>query len=252
MRPGFAFLVTVLAVLSAAAVYKNIVRSSGNPNAAVPREIIQLYAQWKQSHGKLYATPAENNHRLQVFHSQKQFIDKANTDYAAAWAAKYRRPLEAPVFALNGFADLTNEEFRVKYTSGSGTSKENVQESLPPKRRKSAESLKQVTPGQYDYIVRSSGSFAPGLSFPFVEAYEKHYFDQMRVRMSFSQQELIDCYNSKDWSEMAAGVNSKGLSLASSYPYVAAVQYCNSAPSRVPAAKMLSYTVAGYDPEFLL
>ena len=110
MRAGFAKLfVVVLAALSAAALYRHVRSSVEKPNSGIPREVIALYASWKQSHGKLYATPAENDHRLKVFYSQKQFVDKANIDYAELRLKRDGEIITENPFALNAFADLTEE-----------------------------------------------------------------------------------------------------------------------------------------------
>ena len=194
MRTGFGALVAVLAVLSAAAVYRTVIQNKTNPAATVPREIIKLYAQWKQSHGKLYATPAEDSHRLTVFYSQKQFIDKANVDYADAMYKRDGVLPEVSAFSLNSFADLTSEEFRVKYTSGVNEKMVEQETVTPFELSEQPKKLRQVPPSsEYPYYPRQTGAYATGSIFPFIEAYEKHYFDMTGIRANFSQQEVIDC-----------------------------------------------------------
>ena len=241
MRAGFPLLVTVLAVLSAAAVYKTISASSGNPNAGVPKEIFQLYAQWKQANGKLYATPAENDHRLQVFFSQKQFIDKANTDYAEALLKRDGATLEVPAFSLNGFADLTSEEFRVKYAGGRVSPSETLEMTDPadvfPEVSESA-GLEQ----SYDIRVRNQGACGSCWAFSAVAAYEKFYFDKTRTRVDFSQQELVDCETGSMGCrggytfKALQYIQGRNIAYASAYPYRGANQACSQVAK--PATKL--------------
>src|SRR3990167_1721988 len=160
MRPAFLkLLVVALAALSAAAVYRHVTKSANNPSSGVPREVISLYSSWKQTHGKLYATPAENDHRLRVFYSQKLFVDQANADYINLKLERDGEVISQAPFTLNAFADLSSEEFQSKYTGAA--QEDSITETVAissPKIRKPKRRVTRDFQTAYDVRVRNQGT----------------------------------------------------------------------------------------------
>ena len=244
MRAGITKLViVVLAALSAAAVYRHVSRSAEKPNSGIPREIISLYASWKHANGKLYSTPAENDHRLRVFYSQKQFIDKANSDYAALRLKRDGVVISENPFTLNAFADLTSDEFTAKYTGEAQEDEENGE--LAPEVEYTESADAGLAQAGFDIRVRNQGSCGSCWAFSAVATYEKFWFLKTGQRLDLSQQQLVDCDTTDNgcngglsWNALGY-INGKGLALASAYPYTASKGACRS----VASASKLSFSV---------
>lgn len=221
--------VFLLAVLSGIFVFKSI--ANQQKVATAPKEIVNLFAQWKQKHGKLYGTPSEEVHRLNIFHSEKLYIDQANQDYAKALFEKDGEVLSAPMFGLNGFADLTRTEFTAKYTGAKAP-----EESLPEydgsldNEVAEQDNLQQ----SYDVRVRNQGSCGSCWAFSAIASFEKQYSDATRNRLDFSQQDLVDCDGASGGCN--GGYISSGLSYiqrasvatSATYPYIAARGACRA------------------------
>lgn len=244
MRAGITkLLVVVLAALSAAAVYRHVSRSSEKPSSGIPREVIALYSTWKNAHGKLYSTPAENDHRLRVFYSQKQFVDKANVDYASAMLKRDGTVITEDPFTLNGFADLSADEFTAKYTGEAPETHENAE--LAPEVDYIESADAGLAQAGFDIRVRNQGSCGSCWAFSAVATYEKFWFLKSGQRLDLSQQQLVDCDTSDNGcngglSSNALGwINNKGLALASAYPYSASKGACRS----VASASKLTFSV---------
>lgn len=233
MRAGFAKLfVVVLAALSAAALYRHVRSSVEKPNSGIPREVIALYASWKQSHGKLYATPAENDHRLKVFYSQKQFVDKANIDYAELRLKRDGEIITENPFSLNAFADLTEEEFAAQYAGEVAEDNELAEVAPEVPFVESTESALEQS--GFDIRIRNQKSCGSCWAFSAVATYEKFYYLKTKQRLDFSQQQLVDCHtgsngcNGGSSKDALAWMSGRTIALSSSYPYTAAQGSCKS------------------------
>lgn len=233
MRPAFLkLLVVALAALSAAAVYRHVTKSANNPSSGVPREVISLYSSWKQTHGKLYATPAENDHRLRVFYSQKLFVDQANADYINLKLERDGEVISQAPFTLNAFADLSSEEFTAKYT-GEVEEDNEFAESAPevPMLESADAGLAQST---FDVRIRNQGSCGSCWAFSAIATYEKFYFMKTGQRVDLSQQHMVDCDTTDSGcngglsSNALTWLSGKGSPLASAYPYTASKGVCKS------------------------
>ena len=221
----------LLAVLSAAFFFRDT-----SASRRVPLHIAQAYSRWAQEFGKLYATPAERDYRLSVFYDQSLFIEQSNQEYQRA-AEAAGQTLSGPMFEMNGFGDLTTEEFEARYT-GEVHEEELVpvepeEPSVPEPQNLSASNLGSG----YSIIIRQQGSCGSCWAFSAVAALEKFYFDKQNSRVEFSQQELVDCDSGSSGcnggsSGGAFSYTAKnGLSLASKYPYTGSTGSCKSSKS---------------------
>lgn len=68
-------------------------------------EIMTLYESWLAKHGKSYNALGEKEKRFQIFKENLRYIDEHNFVEDRSFK-----------LGLNKFADLTNEEYRSKYT----------------------------------------------------------------------------------------------------------------------------------------
>ena len=223
-------LVALLAVLGGITVFRKVSLHAGE--APVPKEIVTLYAQWKNNFRKLYATPAEDIHRLKTFYSQKLFVDKANAEYAEALWERDGELLEAPMFTLNDFSDLSQDEFLVKYTGAQVPEEPVPQYDGPLDHLDAPQNLQQ---SGYQIRVRNQGSCGSCWAFSAIACFEKQYFDATKQRVDLSQQNLVDCdggSNGCNGGYIHSGLNyirGNSVSLASNYPYAGARGACRNA-----------------------
>lgn len=213
----------------------------------ISQEVVLEYAQWKQTFGKLYATPAEQDYRLEVFASQKTFVDESNADYSEKVAAK-GETLSGPMFALNMFADLTEEEFVAKYTSGPQSANADLYENEPQTGGATPTTVPKVQNSglaqtAYQIRIRNQGSCGSCWSFAGIALFEKLYFDRTRQRLDLSQQEVLDC----DTASMGCNggyehralqyIYANGVNTYGQYPYQGAQGGCRrQAANRVKIA----------------
>lgn len=228
MKTVIGFSIALLALVSAGYFVMSIRQSN-----QVPFDIVQKYSRWLREHGKLYATPAEYNYRLRVFHSQTLYVDQINREYEAA-AAVSGQVLTGPMFEMNGFGDLTVEEFKVRYTGGAPLPADEVLESESTSLIEDNQQLAASNLGQsYNINIKNQGSCGSCWAFAAVAALEKFHFDKTKSRVDFSQQELVDCETGSSgcnggYSEKAFTYTSKnGLALASKYPYKGSKGSCS-------------------------
>ena len=234
MRLAPTLVLTALAVLGSIALFKGVTRHL--LHTPVPKHIVAQYAEWKNAFQKLYATPAEDAHRLTVFYHKVLFVEKANTDYSAALWNRDGAVLESPMFAVNEFSDLTEEEFVKKYTGLKETTETLAEYDEEKLSLPDAAGLEQS-----GYEVRIRHQLACGCCWAFaaMATFEKQYFDSKKQRLDLSHQELVDC------TPAASGCNggppasglvymaANSVALASAYPYIAARQACKNIP-KVP------------------
>jgi len=230
----------IFALAIASAVYwasQTASRCSPQPS----RDALLLFASWKAKFGKLYATPAEDSFRLKVFVEQKSFVDSTNQKYAADLFEFNGQSLELPMFSLNGFADMSHEEFTARY-AGESFDPEDIEQTeitvgvgLPTAAASSDASDQQpagVLDQEYELRIRQQGSCGSCWAHAAIASVEKFYFDKTGQRLDFSQQELVDCDAS--CNGCVGGSHEKGLkyiyengvTLASQYPYIAAESKC--------------------------
>ena len=218
-------LVALLAVASGFAVYSRIHKSAA-PSVAM----LERYNRWKVEHAKLYATPAENNFRLQIFSNKALQIDQDNAIYAKWMVEHGHGALERPMFKLQPHSDLTDEEFKKMYTgldvSMLGEVEYSDTTSLPEYA-----GLAQVG---YTHQIRNQGACGSCWAFSTVATLNKQYFDKYRTQVQLSEQDLVDC------SEQDGGcvggwpartyyhVQANGIAMDSEYPYTATVGNCRS------------------------
>ena len=89
----------ILAIVAASALFKY----QPSPVTEVPREVVIAFNNWKLGQKRLYASPEEENHRLNVFYSNYKKVENVNKQNLS-----YK-------FKLNDFADMSHEEFQAKY-----------------------------------------------------------------------------------------------------------------------------------------
>ena len=243
MKVQVAVSLCVLAIMSAAFFFRDT-----SARRHVPLQVVQAYSSWVQKFGKLYATPAERDYRLSVFYDQWLFVEQSNQEYQQA-AEAAGQILSGPMFEVNGFSDLTTEEFEVRYT---GSLIDPVMEVQEVPEEEPAQAAPQEVPvaesqslsatnlgASYSIIIRQQGSCGSCWAFATVAALEKYYFDKQGSRVEFSQQELVDCdsgsggCNGGHVSTALTYASKNGLSLSSKYPYNGSTGSCKGGKSPV-------------------
>jgi hypothetical protein len=179
------------------------------------------------------------NYRLDVFYDQKQFVDISNEEYEANIKAQ-GETLSGPMFALNMFADLTQEEFKAKYTGLRMPETDEVivedspseQSDVPPQKSDTVLGASQLGQTSYQVRIRHQGGCGSCWAFSTITTMEKLHWDKTKVRLDLSQQELVDCDTRSygcngGFPEYAiAYIATNGIAQASTYPYAAAQSSC--------------------------
>jgi hypothetical protein len=230
-------LVGVLAVLTAGAAI-SILRQGSQSCQSV--ELAATFAQWKVQHGKLYATPSENDYRFKVFSQQLSLVKKSNEEYEAKMAAKGEK-LSGPMFEMNGFGDLTEEEFSVMYTGGNLSTEEFMETSDvsdAPVDQSPVYTPESNLGVSFVPRVRHQQSCGSCWAFAAMVELERLAFKQHGTYIDLSHQELIDCVSSTDTCDGGKAdhaynyaVSRGGLVKASAYPYLAKRTSCKNTKS---------------------
>eukprot|EP00742_Colponemidia_sp_Colp-10_P000057 GILJ01000064.1.p1 GENE.GILJ01000064.1~~GILJ01000064.1.p1 ORF type:complete len:384 (-),score=96.09 GILJ01000064.1:160-1311(-) len=183
-----------------------------------------LFDAWKKEHGKTYAHAQEHTERYLVFKSNLDYIKKHNED-----GHSYR-------LALNQFADMTKDEFRVKHLGLSAK---------PPGFKSSAFSFVDAAslPASVDW--RSKNAVTPVKNqqqcgscwaFSATGALEGLAALTTGKLQSFSEQQLVDCSAAQGNDGCNGGLmdqafkfvmDNGGIALEGDYKYTAADGTCN-------------------------
>lgn len=211
----------------------------------IPDHIRLEFVKWQQNHGKLYATPAESDFRLQVFADTIAEVDSLNKRYDLHVADKKLLPLSGPMFAVNQFADISDSEFSSMHRGLSSRpdeelSAEHEESSEEMLGESSLGSTSQTAlganPSRIDIgnlYVRNQLTCGCCWGLSAIAAVERKYFLATQQDVRLSIQELIDC-DQKDtgcnggWADWAMEyIQQNGLTKESDYPYKAVKGTCN-------------------------
>jgi len=223
----------ILAVVSASFFYQSM-KPTIRP---VSSQLIAKYTAWKKQFGKLYATPAEDHFRLREFGVQDEYVNTISKEYEQ-YASSKGQKLSGPMFELNKFADLSDEEFKARYTKRRPlkaeyevTEPEEVVSEIQATNPQPKNGLAQ-TP--YQIIVRDQGACGSCWAFSAIATFEKFYYDKTAQRLSFSQQQLVDCdtlnagCDGGHEGEAMQYILKNGLNTLENYPYKGSQLYCRA------------------------
>lgn len=97
-----ALLATLSAIFLATSLHLTL--KAKNQTLAAPPQAYEAFSLWQTQHKRLYASPEEYNHRVNIFYRNSIKVTQVNTA-DQGWTA-----------SLNKFADLSSEEFVKKFT----------------------------------------------------------------------------------------------------------------------------------------
>lgn len=218
----------------------------------VPASTVEEYVRWREVYrAGLTATPAEQGYRLQMFVSNKAYVQRRNEEYARRVVEEDLPKPAGPMFELNMFADLSDEEFESQYLGGAGSGKQEEEEvsalsemyeNLPTKS----------TPNlgiAHSYYVYTQGSCGSCWAFAATGLAERKVFTAFGQRVKLSQQQLVDCDKVNDGciggliSDGLDYIKLVGVTSASEYPYVGSVTPCSA------SSKITKYLKGGLNPK---
>jgi xylem cysteine proteinase len=228
-----------LAVLSLAVLVAGLafvqLRSATSKRVNLAR--VQQFAEWRRAHGKLYATPAEADYRLQVFTEQAEFVESSNANYEAVIRSR-GESLSSPMFELNSFGDLSTEEFAAKYTGGKSADVEMMESTVTDEETNATlgntpvPQIKGLGIDAFVPRIRNQGSCGSCWAFSTIVEVERALYYRMNTYIDLSQQELVDCDGRQmgcggGWPEYAFNyIRANGIHKSSDYPYVSAKTAC--------------------------
>ena len=205
-------------------------------------QLSETFARWKVQNGKLYASPSENDFRMKVFAEQLSFIEETNAKYNAKMAAKGEK-LSDPMFEMNMFGDLTNEEFTVMHTGDAPVTEEYVvQTPIDAEPMEFPEQSPSTSLGQTPFMptIRNQGACGSCWAFSAIVEFERLVYEQKKQKIDLSQQELVDCVIECGGCQGGSSENAynymtrKGIHASSAYPYIAAKSNCrNTLPNPI-------------------
>jgi hypothetical protein len=242
MRQIGVLLIVALAVLTATTALHAF--RSGPSSVQVPKRILEAFSRWQQKHAKLYATPAEQGHRLNVFFDQTLFIEQKNKEYDQhAKAAGV--VLSGPAHEMNMFGDLSNEEFKAAFTGAMPIDAEFLEQTVLDEEQIKELEEKSKNPkwtektslgqGWYPHRIRHQGGCGSCWAFAAIPEMERWIFNNWGGQyIDLSQQELVDCVQGSNGChgghpEYAFNyMVQNGIHKASDYPYIANKADCRN------------------------
>jgi C1A family cysteine protease len=202
----------------------------------VPAAILSAFNLWKNTHSKAYNTVEENLYRLKVFYQNFLSLKThQETSYSVG---------------LNRFADLTSEEFVIKYTGYR-------YEANRARNTNTQTSLGQQPPASVDWVkqgavngVKNQQSCGSCWAFSAVGAFESAGKIASGTLYSLSEQQLVDCSTKQGNHGCNGGLMDYaftyiqlfgGLEGENDYPYKAADQPCKEDATKLAPVKVLSF-----------
>ena len=210
--------VAILALVATSAiVYQSYVSSQ-------PREDIhELWSAWKLQHGREY-TASEETLRKAIFAQNWETVKAHNAN-----------PESTFTMALNKFADLTGEEFKEKVRC---MDKGNGDEYCPGNH--GCKDLPKTSLTSWDWRqhgavtqVKNQAQCGSCWAFSTIGSLEGLHYQQKKVLIQFSEQQLVDCAKScygceGCWTSVAMEYTARqGNVLESLYPYKGVTGTCN-------------------------
>jgi len=199
----------------------------------------QAFLEFKKTFNKIYPTEAENSHRLAIFKENIKIIDDLNAKDPHA------------IFGINEFADLSDEEFTLRYRMKNYTSIETMLGQGPLPVLPPAPTIAAL-PASYDWsscvtAIYNQGSCGSCWAFGSTENLETAACIAKKGLRMFSMQELLDCTPNQNGclggssSSALAYAVSNGMMLYNSYPYANVKGTCKFSSSAV-AQKFKSWS----------
>lgn len=224
---------TCLVAMLTAAYLHNAIKSRPQ---LVSAETIEEYVRWRATYkAGLTVTPEEGDYRLKMFVNSKAYVQRQNEIYDRRVIDEDLPKPHGPMFELNQFADLSDEEFSSQYLGGSMSNEEEevsplseLYEMIPARNADSKPNL-GIT---HSYNVYNQGGCGSCWAFASANLAERKWFTSKGNKIEFSQQQLIDCDKSSNGCNggfISLGltyINNNGVATASSYPYKGAVGWC--------------------------
>jgi C1A family cysteine protease len=214
----------VLSGLLAAGIAFGIQR---NKTSNVPAPVVAKFNEWAKKHGRSYGQ-AERSVRLTNFYAAFLKVEESNKKNS--WKS-----------GLNQFADMTVEEFKIKFTGLRPEAKKVRQVSATPvEKRKAPSSVDWRAKGAVTPI-KNQGQCGSCWAFSTTGSLEGLNFIKHGALLSFSEQQLVDCSGSYGNNGCNGGlmdsgfryVKDHGVELESRYPYTARDGACNYVKSDI-------------------